>query len=74
MIGGPDSEVMSGTLRSVKEHNLKHTILSAEEIRSKFPFFSPSEDEIGIFEDEAGYLLAEACVSSYQALARANGA
>ena len=74
MIGKPDSEVISGTLTSAKEHALRHTVFTADEIRSRFPSFSPSEGEIGVFENEAGYLLAEACVSCYQTLARANGA
>ena len=35
MIGHPDSEVIAGTLRSLKEHQLKHQRLSAEELKQR---------------------------------------
>jgi sarcosine oxidase len=47
MIGLPDSEVILGTMASVKEHDLKHEILTSEEIRNKFPAFNVSSREIG---------------------------
>lgn len=47
MIGLPDSEVISGTMASVKEHDLKHEILTSEEIRKRFPAFNVSSREIG---------------------------
>lgn len=74
LIGRPDSEVITGSLASVKQHSLVHSILSAEEIHARFPYFTPSSSEMGIYESEAGYLIPEACIEAYQALAIANGA
>ena len=52
MMGMPDSVVVRGTLASVKEHNLPHEVLTAEEIKNRYPAFRPSHDEIGILESE----------------------
>ena len=37
MIGTPDSEVVSGSLRSAREHHLDHEMLDAAQIRRRFP-------------------------------------
>src|SRR3954464_14954882 len=37
MIGPPDGMVVSGTLRSVREHGLPHEVLTADEVRKRFP-------------------------------------
>jgi sarcosine oxidase len=47
MIGLPDSEVILGTIESVTRHNLKHEILSSDEIKSRFPLLHALPSEIG---------------------------
>jgi hypothetical protein len=47
MIGSLDSEVIQGTMKSVKEHNLLHEVLDAQEIRMRYPLFNVSPDDIG---------------------------
>ena len=47
MIGLPDSEVILGTIESVTHHNLKHEILTADEIKSRFPLLHVLPSEIG---------------------------
>jgi sarcosine oxidase len=76
MIGSHNSTVVKGTLRSVKEHNLPHEVLSAEEIRRRFPAFQPplDGDTIGVLEKDAGYLVPELCVQAHCAVALENGA
>jgi sarcosine oxidase len=74
MIGEATSEVVSGTLRSIEEHQLPHRILSAAEIKSEFPVFSPGEDEIGVWEENAGYLNPELCIETYVRIATEYGA
>lgn len=74
MIGKPDSEVVSGTLTSIKEHNLPHKILTSKEIHEQFPVFEPSDDEIGVYEDNAGYVNPELCIETYMDIALKNGA
>lgn len=74
MLGKSDSDVVKGTLASVKQHNLNHEVLTAEQIKVRFPVFQPDNDEIGIFESEAGYLNPEKCVNAYQLMAGHFGA
>ncbi len=74
MVGTPDSEVVSGVLRSIKEHKLPHKVYNAAQMRELYPTFHLSEDEVAVHEDSAGYLMAELCVESYIALARKHGA
>jgi len=74
MIGKPKSEVVKGTIQSIKEHKLEHRIMSASEVRSTFPIFQLSNDEVGVFETEAGYLHPERCIATYQQLAERHGA
>lgn len=47
MIGSLDSEVIQGTMKSVKEHNLLHEVLDAQEIKKRYPVFNVSPDDIG---------------------------
>ena len=47
MIGLPDSEVILGTIASIKKENLSHEILTSQEVRSRYPAFNVSDDEIG---------------------------
>ena len=44
MIGSPDSEVVSGSLRSAREHHLDHEMLDAAQIRLRFPPFTPAPE------------------------------
>lgn len=74
MIGLPDSTVITGVIKAAKEHNLESEMLNAEEIKRRFPMFNPSPQEIGIFEDEAGFLVPELCVDAFQKIAIKNGA
>lgn len=70
MIGHPDSEVVSGTLRSIKEHELSHRVLSSTEVRAEFPVFSLAEEEIGVWEENAGYVNPELCIETYLQIAQ----
>ena len=74
MIGKENSVVITGTLASIKTHDLPHEILSASDINRRFPAFNVSEDEIGLLETEAGYLVPELCVDAYRSMAERYGA
>jgi sarcosine oxidase len=74
MIGKEDSRVIRGTLSSVTEHDLPHERLNASEIRRRFGgVFHVQDDDIGVYELDAGYLVPENCVRSYIDIALANG-
>src|SRR3954453_1808807 len=42
-IGSPDCLPVAGSLRASQEWNLPHEVLTADEIRSRFPNFTPRE-------------------------------
>lgn len=82
IVGVPDDEdddgVRAGFLKrtcSVAERNgIAHERLDAEEIRRRFPQFTPQDHEVGYFEPGGGYLNPEACVTAQLALAQSLGA
>jgi FAD dependent oxidoreductase len=74
MIGRRDSTVITGTLASIQAHNLPHQVLSAEDVSARWPVFQPAVDEIGVYEETAGYLVPENCIAAHLDRAEANGA
>ncbi|MGQ0702982.1 MAG: FAD-dependent oxidoreductase, partial [Gemmatimonadales bacterium] len=49
-IGRPDSGLVTGVRRSAAEHRLPVEELSAVQVRDRFPWFTPADDEVGLFE------------------------
>ena len=75
MIGKPDSTIISGTLSSIKSHGLQHEYLDADTIRSRFKnVFDIDDDDIGLYEYDAGYLIPENCIYAYRIEAKENSA
>jgi sarcosine oxidase len=65
MVGNMDSELVQGSLRSAREHGLKHEVLNANEMVRRFPATAPRESEVALFEEPAGVLFPEACVRAH---------
>ena len=65
MIGRPESEVVAGSLRSARQHGLPHELLDAEQIRRRFPQFTPSNEMVALFEKNAGFVRPEAAVQAH---------
>ena len=74
MIGPPEGVLVTGALRSAEEHNLPHEILSAAEVRARFPVFEPTPEMAGVWEPRAGILFPELAIQSHLELAVKNGA
>ena len=74
MIGLPGSEVVSGSLRSARQHNLPHELLDAGQIRRRFPQFTPSNETVALFEKNAGFVRPEAAVRTHLDRAAQRGA
>jgi sarcosine oxidase len=74
MIGPEDGGLVAGARRSATEHALPHELLSALEIRRRFPAFAPDRDQVGLLEPRAGFLDPEQCVSACLELAHRHGA
>lgn len=73
-IGGADSEIFGGTLRAAHEHGLRHEVLDAAQIRSRFPVLLPGDPLMGVYEDATGIVAPEAAVEAHLALAQRDGA
>lgn len=74
MIGAPDSDVVSGSLRSAREHGLAHEMLDAAEIRRRFPPLTPRQEIVAFYEREAGSLFPEECIRAHLDVAARTGA
>jgi sarcosine oxidase len=73
----PDDETdfTHRTLRLAQTYGIEHELLSAEQIRQRFPQFSPVLDSaIGYFEPSGGYVRPERCIAVQLKLAEQHGA
>ena len=61
------------TIANARAGNVTHELLSATDIRSRFPQFAVRDGERGYFEPEMGFVRPEACVRAQLGLARKLG-
>ena len=69
-----DDPVVADTVASAKAHNLEVEVLTPDEIRKRFPAFTPPDDYIGVYEPTAGFNNPDAALKLFQRLAKNNGA
>ncbi len=74
MIGPPGGMVVSGTLRSAREHNLPHEVLTPAQVHERFPAFELEPNLVAVLDPRAGYLDPEACNAAHLDAARDAGA
>lgn len=74
LLGAPEGEMIAGALRSAQIHGLAHEILTASEVRKRFPALHPPETFIAVYEPRAGVLRPEACVAAHLRMAGRYGA
>lgn len=74
MLGTRDSETVRGSIASAEQWGLSHEVLDAGEIRRRFPQLRPQNDEVGVYEAEAGYVRPEAGILAHLLLALTAGA
>ena len=65
MIGRSDGELVSGVMRSAKEHGLPHRVMTAAEVNREYPAFRVGEDQTAVYEQNAGILYPEECLSAF---------
>ena len=74
MAGTPQSEVIAGSLLAAREHDLPVDLLDAAEIRARYPMLLVHNDEVGVFEREAGAVFPERAIRAHLQVAREHGA
>lgn len=73
-MGAPDCLTVAGSLRASRQWDLPHEILDAEDIRSRFPTFTPRDGDIALYEAKAGFARPELTVQAHLDLAELAGA
>ena len=73
-IGAPSSSLVTGCLKSARLHGLSHELLDAAELRQRFPQFVLDDDEVAVYESQAGYLRPEECIRQHLRCAEQRGA
>ncbi len=73
MVGDREGALVGGVLRTAKEHDLPHRVLSASEAEDRFEAFTLDERFAAVYEDNAGILFPEECIQAYVGLAKDAG-
>ena len=63
-IGSEDSEAVDGAQRSAREHGIDIDVLSAAELRKRYPGHSPHDSEVAVLDRQAGILNPEGAVTA----------
>lgn len=74
MIGPEDGVLVTGTLRSAREHGLDYEVLSPAETTKRFAAFALRDEYVAVYDPRAGYLDPEACNAAHLDAARGSGA
>lgn len=63
-IGSSDSQSVAGAQNSAKEHGLEIDVLSAAELRKRYPGHSPHDGDVAVLDRQAGILNPEGAVKA----------
>jgi sarcosine oxidase len=74
MIGPEGSRTVAGSLLSARTWDLPYELLDGPEMARRFPTLTPGQDDIGLYEQHAGFVRPEATVAAHIGLARSRGA
>jgi sarcosine oxidase len=74
IIHGMNDNFFKRTCEAAKKYGIKHRLLSANDLKNKYPQFHISENELAYYENAMGFLRPEACIAAHLALAKMNGA
>lgn len=74
MAGPEHGPLFAGALESARGHSIDHEILTAAQLRDRYPGFAPRSDWLALIEKRAGFLKPERCVAAMLKRARQNGA
>jgi sarcosine oxidase len=63
--GPEDGDIVSGSLRSCREHGIAHEILDAADLHRRFPGYSLPAGTLAVYHPDAGFLMSERCVAAH---------
>lgn len=73
-VGAPGSQTLDGSLLSCRLHDLRHELLSAADVRGRFPGYGIPDGLQAVLQPDGGFVLAERGVEHHVKAARALGA
>jgi sarcosine oxidase len=74
MTGRREGELVSGSVKSAEAHDLPFELLDADEIRRRYPPFSPDSETVALYEEKAGFVRPEETVEAHLDRATSLGA
>ncbi|MGA8534228.1 MAG: N-methyl-L-tryptophan oxidase [Candidatus Tumulicola sp.] len=74
LAGTPASEAVAGSQAAAKTYGLAVDVLTARDLRKRFPRLNLRDDEIGVYEREGGVVFPEAAIDAHLKLAEMRGA
>ncbi len=74
LIGKTDGEIIKGSRLSAEKYGIAHEILTASEIRKRFPVFRPNDGYTGLLEKKGGLVNPEIAIRAHLENATAQGA
>lgn len=57
--GAEGGSLVTGSLRSCHEHHIPHEVMTAATLHDRFPGYRLDSDMVGVYQPDAGFLLAE---------------
>ncbi len=64
MIGPPDGDALKASRQAAAEHGLEIRVLGAAELRKNYPGHIVGDDEIAVFDPQAGFLRCEPVIAA----------
>ena len=72
--GLPGSQMVEGSLRACREHDLTHVVLTGAELKRRSPGYNLPDDHMAVFQPDSGFVSAERAIVAHVTLAQAAGA
>ncbi|GAC1665497.1 MAG: N-methyl-L-tryptophan oxidase [Candidatus Limnocylindrales bacterium] len=72
--GSPGSALVTGALGAARTHAVGHEVIDADEIRRRWPAFTPADEMVGLVEAQAGVIRADRANATHLAVAERAGA
>jgi len=73
-IGPADGTMVTGSLRSCREHDIPHEVLDAAEMHRRFPGYQVPAEMVAVYQADGGFVLPERSIVDHIVAAQALGA